>query len=344
MKVRVGLVGLGEDWERRHRPALRALSDRFEVRAVYEHVAQRAEMAAHDFGAQAVEGYHALATREDVDAILMLGDEWYGALPIFAACDAGKAVYCSIGLGAELPLAERLTRRVEEAGVAFMAEFSRRHAAATLRLKELIATRLGQPRLLFCHQRRVAERVAPFGVRPSAARAATIQLVDLIDWCRYVVGAPPTSLVGIAHAGDSGADDYQMLSLDFTPAGGLQGSGAVAQISTGSYVPSGWQEALGFRAPPHLQVSCENGLAFVDLPAGIVWFDSAGRHQESLDNERPVGEMLLASFYRGVTSLVRDAGSLRDTFDALRIVMLARESQRQGRRMPIKCPHDGARE
>ena len=38
-----------------------------------------------------------------------------------------------------------------------MAEFPRRHAPATLRLKELIATRLGQPRLLFCHQRSVAD-------------------------------------------------------------------------------------------------------------------------------------------------------------------------------------------
>ncbi len=46
MKLRVGLVGLGNTWEVRHRPALRALSDRFEVRAVCEPVAQRAEVAA----------------------------------------------------------------------------------------------------------------------------------------------------------------------------------------------------------------------------------------------------------------------------------------------------------
>jgi len=43
----------------------------------------------------------------------------------------------------------------------------------------------------------------------------------------------------------------------------------------------------------------------VDLPATLVWFDEAGRHQESLDSERPVGEQLLTHFYRAVTSLVR---------------------------------------
>ena len=28
----------------------------------------------------------------------MLSGQWYGALPILAACDAGKAVYCAAAL------------------------------------------------------------------------------------------------------------------------------------------------------------------------------------------------------------------------------------------------------
>ena len=92
MKLRVGLIGLGEAWETRHRPALRALADRFEVRAVCDQVARRAEQAAQEFGAAAVDGFRALSNREDVDALLMLSDPWYGSLPILAACDAGKAL------------------------------------------------------------------------------------------------------------------------------------------------------------------------------------------------------------------------------------------------------------
>ena len=61
MKLRVGLVGLGTAWEVRHRPALRALSDRFEVRAICEPVAHRAEIAAREFSATPVDGFRALA-------------------------------------------------------------------------------------------------------------------------------------------------------------------------------------------------------------------------------------------------------------------------------------------
>ena len=119
------------------------LADRFEVRAVCDQVAHRAQQAAAEFNAAAVDGYRALAHREDLDAVVILSLQWYGALPILAACDAGKAVYCAAGMDLELAEAEAVKQRVEEAGIAFMAEFPRRHAPATLRLKELIATRLG---------------------------------------------------------------------------------------------------------------------------------------------------------------------------------------------------------
>ena len=81
MKLRVGLVGLGDAWETRHRPALRALSDRFEVRAVCAEVALLAERTAVEFQATAVDGFRALTAREDIDAILMLSPQWYGPLP-----------------------------------------------------------------------------------------------------------------------------------------------------------------------------------------------------------------------------------------------------------------------
>ena len=154
MRLRVGIVGLGDAWENRHRPALRSLADRFEVRAVCNEVALLAEQAAREFNATPVDGFRALMAREDIDAVLILSPDWYGLLPIVAACDAGKAVYCAAGLDIDPEQAKQLRDRVEEAGIAFMAECPRRQAPATLRLKELICTRLGKPRLLFCHQRR----------------------------------------------------------------------------------------------------------------------------------------------------------------------------------------------
>ena len=336
MKLRVGLVGLGDVWHQRHAPALRMLADRYEVRAVYDQVAHRAQQAAQEFHAVGVDGYRVLSRREDIDAVLVLSPQWYGALPMLAACEAGKAIYCAAGLDLELEEAEQIKQRVEEAGVAFMAEFPRRYAPATLRLRELIATRLGQPKLLFCHQRSVADTpgTQPAGrwPRPSGVR----HLVELVDWCCYVVGREPSWVTGIMHPSTDqrGEDDYQMMSLDFseskTPA-----SETVAQISCGRYVPAHWQEAITYRPLPALQVSCERGIAFVDLPSTLIWFDEAGRHQESLDSERPVGEQLLTQFHRAVTSLVRKTGDLEEAYRAMLIVREARRSQQEGRRLPL---------
>ena len=129
-------------------------------------------------------------------------------------------------------------------------------------------------------------------------------------------------------------DDYQMMSLDFS-ASGRPGDGALAQISCGYYMPRQWEEAVGFRPPPALQVVCEQGIAFVDLPASLVWFDSVGRHQESLESERPVGEHMLVQFHRKVTSLVRAMSGLDDALLAMQIVQAAATSQAEGRRIAV---------
>jgi predicted dehydrogenase len=335
MKLRVGIVGLGTHWESRYLPALRTLADRFEVRGICEQVAHRAERAAVELSAVAVDGFRALAGRDDVDAILYLADQWYGPTPILAACEHGKAVYSAISFPYDATEAQLLRSRVEESGIAFMAELPRRHAPATVRIKELIATRLGPPRLLFCHRR--VPLSASAGPAPPRDRASEARdLMELVDWCRYVAGCEPTSVVAVRHAeSDAGdADDYQMMSLDFSQTGRV-GEGVLAQVSCGYYMPKCWEEAVSFRPPPALQVVCENGIAFIDLPASLVWFDEVGRHQEALDSERPVGEQMLLQFHRKVTSLVRHLSGLDDTLRAMQIVQAAATSQAEGRRVPL---------
>ncbi len=332
MKLRVGLVGLGNYWQLRHRSALLALGDRFDVRAVCAEVAARAEQVASEFDATPVDGFRSLAGRDDVDAVLVLSPEWYGPLPILAACESGKAVYCAAALDIEPARASEIKKRVEESGVAFMAEFPRRHAPATLRLKELIATRLGAPRLLFCHERQKVTEQRNGSPRGNCQCPSSVRdMLELVDWCRYVVGHEPGSVFGAVHHPDAERVDYQMMSLDFSPHGEV-GVGPLAQISCSRYLRQDWHESVSFRPPAELQVCCENGVAFVDLPATLVWFDEAGRHLESLGGERPVGEQMLMQFHRAVTSLVRKTSDLEDAYRALRIVLAAQESSRSARR------------
>ncbi len=84
-----------------------------------------------------------------------------------------------------------------------------------------------------------------------------------------------------------------------------------------------------------MQICCERGIAFVDLPSNLVWFDDAGRHMESLDTELPVGEQLLRQFHRTVTSLIRNMSDLNDAYRAATIFAAAIESEREGRRVSV---------
>ena len=179
MKLRIGLIGLGDDWQTRHRPALRVLQDRFDVRAVYSTISKLAENCAAEFQADPVDGYRALVSRCDVDAVMVLKRSWLGWLPVVAACEAGKAIYFAGELDFDPSQDASVRTRIEKSGVAFMTEFPRRFAPATLRLKELIATKLGQPRLLFCHRRVQASDIEQ---QEDVQKVANSELVELVDW------------------------------------------------------------------------------------------------------------------------------------------------------------------
>lgn len=333
MKLRIGLVGLGDQWESRHAPALRALSDRFEIAAISCEVFAKAQQVAKQFDAIPMHSFRGLIQRSDIDAILYLSPQWFGALPILESCEHGKAVFSSAALDVTPDQALELRTRIEGSGIAYMAELPRRHAPATLRLKELIATRLGKPHLLFCHQRLPAESQADWRRRGQHCPLVWRNLMELVDWCRYLVADDPVSVVSSIHdqPGNNADLFYQMVNLEF-PDSCDDGIKPMAQLSIGHYIPERWSDALSFRRPPSIQVCCEKGMAFIDLPSNLVWFDDAGQHNESLEAERAVGEQMLDRFYRAVTSLIRRTTDPDDAYRAMKIVVKAHLSAETGNR------------
>lgn len=313
------------------------LQERFELRGVYSSVMALADSVAREFGTQTCDGFRSMIAREDIDAIMMLEGDWYGVAPLMAACEYGKAIYCGGEVEFDPHQAAELKHAVNESGVAFMAEFPRRFAPATLRLKELIATRLGQPKLLFCHRRLPRENSDSKRNGRSLTARADRELVELIDWCRFIVGRNVRAIQAVGHPGSeslNGESDYQVLSLDLSAPNEMPFA-TLAQISCGAYMPSAWSEAITFRPPAAVQVCCEKGLAFVDLPSTLIWFDEAGRHQESLDTELPVGQQLFTQFHRAVTSLVRKTADLEDIYRSLNALQMARQSMTSGQRVQL---------
>ncbi len=336
MKLRIGLVGQSRDWKSLYYPLLLQMRDRFEVRSVYNSVSALADQVAHQMDAKKEDSFRAMALRPDLDAILMLESDWYGAMPIFAACDAGKAVFCGADIELDGHTMDEIKARVQSSGIAFMTELPRRYAPATVRLKELIATRLGPPRLLFCHRRMPNDLNEVENSAKSISSRADRELVELIDWCRYLVDDDPTWVQAVRHPfpQNLSVSDYQVISLGFGDPEQDDDS-VLAQISCGAYTPAQWHEAVAFRPPAAIQVCCKNGLAFVDLPNSLVWFDSAGRHQESLEQELSASQRLLQQFHRCVTSLVQRVENLNDTYTALNVLALAKQSMIAAQRMHV---------
>ncbi len=140
--------------------------------------------------------------------IYLLSRQWFGLHPIGLACAAGKPVYCALPLADDLAELEALAKLVEQSGIVFMPEFARRCYPATLRLKELLATQLGPPRLVVGHTRLYGfDRYAIPG--PTTQIAPAPLSIDpgsyLIDWCCFVFQSIPERITRVSVPGASHA-------------------------------------------------------------------------------------------------------------------------------------------
>jgi len=336
MKLKVGLVGLGDQWETRHGPALKALEDRFQVTAICSEVAAKGELVAKEMGAASVDGFRAMIERNDIDAVLALAPDWVGPLPILAACDAGKAVYTSVAFDLAPEHLGAISDRIRNSGVAFMAELPRRFAPATIRLKELIATRLGNPLLVFCHQRHSVEEQNDRLRRGEYCSLTWRNMMEAVDWVCYLAERDPASVFSAQYKHQNMPADeesyYQMKNLEFAAD---QRPAVMAQMSIGHYIPQRWPDALSYQRPPEVQICCEHGTAFVNLPSNLIWFNEGGQHIESLESDLPVGEQLLINFHRSVTSLVRNVSDMQNAYRAMNVVTASKQSIDENRRIML---------
>ena len=309
------------------------LRDRFQVTAVYDQVLRRAEIEAGQLGCAVVEGLSALIERPDVDVVYVLTPQWFGLYPIELACACRKPVYCALPLASAGEELEALAALVESSGIPFMPEFARRFYPATLRLRELLATTLGPPRLILGQNRLFGfDRYGQPG--PTTQIAPAPLMIDpgsyLLDWCCFLCQSEPTALQGFAGSvlpaaepEGSGAD-FESFIAEFD-AGGL------AQIAFGRYHRAAWGEASRFLPQPGFQVYAEHGAAWLELPERIQWTDPAGAHEERLPLEPTVGDVLNDQFHRLVRGDQSLAPTIRDALAGARRVNDLRQSQREGR-------------
>src|SRR6266480_2637311 len=141
-RIRVGIIGANPDrgWAAQaHIPALKSLSDDFEITALSTTRRESADAARALFGVPvAFDNHQELVNSSAVDVVAVTVKVPYHLELASAALDAGKAVYCEWPLGNGLNEAETLAALAKKQGVLAVAGLQARSAPAVAYVRELV--------------------------------------------------------------------------------------------------------------------------------------------------------------------------------------------------------------
>src|SRR5437868_7062036 len=141
-KIRVGIIGANPDrgWAMQgHIPALKSLSDDFEITALSTSRRESAAAAGKLFGVPlAFDNHHDLVNSDAVDVVAITVKVPYHFELAADALTAGKAVYCEWPLGNGLEEAERLAALAEKKGALAVVGLQARSAPSVAYVHDLI--------------------------------------------------------------------------------------------------------------------------------------------------------------------------------------------------------------
>jgi len=307
-RLRVGIIGLGRRWRARYAPALAALSDLFEIAAVYDPVPQRASVEAARLHCSAAAGASELIERDDVGAVLLLDLGWQRLWPIERAAGAGKPLFCLPELADDADHADTLARCVQETGLSVMMAVRAAFTPAALRLAELREELLGPIRLAACESTLGRQGLPDSG---------------LLAWVLSLLGAAPE---GITAAGNAAAG-LESFTLDLA-------GGKVLQLTR-------WRGSRP-RGGLRLRLWGERGQATLLTPHRLSWTVPEGVHSLTLARGQSVEHHLLTRFHAVATQGQAPSPGLGDAHRALLCWQAAERSRTEGRRVTLSLASRGA--
>ena len=291
--LRIGIIGLGPDWDDVYRPALARLSGRLRVTAVYDAVEPRAAWAGEGLRAPRLTGIRAMLHRADVAAVLWLDRAWHGLAPLELAIEQGKPVYVGVPLSGTLPKMETLCRAADSKSVLVSPELRLRTAPTTTRIHELAATRLG------------AVEEIDARIRCDVSGCDLRDIVSAVDWCSSLVRSVPVDCRVECLAG--GALDvhltFRRVRSDSTP--------TAARIRLEPRPDSPKLAA---------DVTCLQGRIEVTSETELRWQTAEQTTGEQLDRDRNGVEVLLDHFARRVVGGLVPVAGLDDVCRILRLL------------------------
>lgn len=340
--INVGIIGLGSVWES-YRAVLSQMRRPPQVTAVYDCVPARAEPVAKELEAVAVSGLRALARRNDMQAILLLEAGWPGPQTLNLLSRCQKPVFIGSWLPSDLATYEQWYDATERQGITLMPAMWRRFLPATVRLKELIATKIGPPE-------QIALALDLF--QPMSNGQLTETILGWLDLVWYLIRREPlTSNVRL----EVGADALsQTLVVRFParhphPVEGASANGnreCVARITLNhaNATPEGFEllqqrvsvppqtaaigpECWHFEGAsvPRIELVCERGTATVESRSAMSWQSrESAATSESLVAERSERVVMLDHFCRRAVGGLIPVADYNDIARALKVLLSRR--------------------
>ena len=336
--IGVGVAGLGPDWPERQRPALERLAGRVRIAAVHDAVPVRARTAAADLsrttgGTAAVGGLLALARRPDVRAVLLGDPAWWGLSALDLLLRADKPVLLAGPVDPRDDRLDALAARAASAGTVVTPDLSRRFAPATLRLRELIATALGE-----VHAIRLTAPLPP--ARPLREAygqpVAAAHFVELADWCAHLL---PGRVREVSASADpaAGPAAVELRLEEGRPVTGAARGGPGAALTLVAA-----DDLAGDAARVKATVRCEKGTATL-TGAFELRYTVRGEPErtEDLSAERPGFDTLLTLFLRRAVGGLIPAPDLHDYGWATALARAATAAATSGAPAPLSQPGAG---
>lgn len=305
-KVSVALVGVGPTWERHYRGAIQRLASKLSVRVVCDSVQMRAAVVSDEYEATPVSCPWSLTQRKDLHAWLILDPGWFDTYPATLAVQSRRPALYGNTFCSSMPGLLRVFQQAHDQGEMLMPEFPQRFSPATIRLRELIATKLGAVRRVEINQPCPFHQEMDFE-RPGSRQS---EFIELIDWSNCIVGSANTSI------------DFQQ-----TP-NGLQWNLQFPQRQAKAFAPTVTIQSKLAGSPCRI-IECEHGTATISDDTQIRWQTSSEQADESLSHERSPHEIILDQFCRRALGGLVPVPTVADALHAARTAQSALEAMKK---------------
>ena len=283
--IPLGIVGGGPVWEDRYRAAARSLT-RGRVAAVFSPQPCIGKMLAEETGGQLFPSLRRMLDHPGVKALLVMESGWVRDWAIAWATARQMPVFVASPMDAELlDLASSLAEQEADGAVIVPGSLLRATPAA-LRLRELVATKLGPIQT----------------IEIDLSGGLDSQLIGAIDWCRSLVSSTVSEI-----SRETTADGPLFVMscgrrTPLTPPVRTE----IRILSTESH-------------PLVARVTCERGAAELTGESQIRWRTELEAADESLEGERPAEQVLLDLFLRRVVGGVVPVPSWADLHAACQL-------------------------